>query len=396
MKISNIAKQIPESMTLAISAKAKQLKAEGRSIIGFTAGEPDFDTPDFIKEEAKIALDVGFTKYTPASGTVELKKAIAEKLERDNGLTYDASEIIVSSGAKSSLYYAMLAVLDAGEEVVVPTPIWLTYPELVKMCGCKPVFVDTKKTDYKLTADGLLSAVTDKTRLLILNTPCNPTGVVYTSDELEALAKVIVEKDIYVISDEIYEKLVYGVKHVSIAQFGDEIKKRTIIVNGMSKSYSMTGWRVGYAAADKEVVKAMTNIQSHAAGNTCSIAQYASVRAVREGEQFSTDARNIFAARRLLMIEFAKRLKDVKFVMPEGAFYLFMDVSAYYGKYYKGKKIDGSVSFAECILDEGVALIPGAPFGDDDCVRLSYAVAENDIVKGFERISAFLEKLSDR
>lgn len=393
MEISKLAKQIPESMTLAISAKAKQLKAEGKSIIGFTAGEPDFDSPDIVKASAKEAIDAGLTKYTPASGIIELKKAICEKLKTDNGLDYEPNQIIISSGAKSSLYYAMLAVLDAGDEVVIPTPIWLTYPELVKMCCCTPVNVDTRKTGYKLTAEALANAITDKTKLLILNTPCNPTGVVYSKDELEALAKVIVEKGIYVISDEIYEKLVYGVKHTSIASLNSQIKERTILVNGMSKAYSMTGWRVGYTAAHKDIIKAMTNIQSHAAGNTCSIAQYASVDAIRQCEQFAFDSRNIFAARRLLLIEFAKKLENVTFVYPEGAFYLFMDVSAYYGKSYNGRTIDGSVSFADCLLDEGVALIPGAPFGDDNCVRLSYAVSESDIVEGFLRIAAFLKKL---
>ena len=394
MKISELSKQIPESMTLAISAKAKQLKAEGKSIIAFTAGEPDFDTPDFIKQEAKSALDKGLTKYTPASGVMPLKKAIADKLKKDNGLDYSPEQIIISSGAKSSLYYSMLAVLDPGDEVIIPTPIWLTYPELVKLCGAVPVLVDTKKTDYKLTAASLEKAITKKTKLLILNTPCNPTGAVYGEEELKSLAEVIVKNDIMVLSDEIYEKLVYGVKHVSIASFGEEIKKRTILVNGMSKSYSMTGWRVGYTAAEREIIKAMTNIQSHAAGNTCSIAQYASVKAVAEGDQFAEDARSIFAARRLLLIEFAKQLPDVTYVEPQGAFYLFMNVSAYYGKKYNGRVIDGSLSFAECMLDEGVALIPGLPFGDDDCVRLSYAVAENDIVEGFKRIAAFLKKLA--
>ena len=251
MKISDLAKQIPESMTLAISARAKQLKAEGKSIIAFTAGEPDFDTPDFIKAEAKAALDKGLTKYTPASGIVDLKKVISEKLKKDNDLCYAPDQIIVSSGAKSSLYYSMLAVLNAGDEVVIPVPIWLTYPELVKLCGAKPVLVDTRKSGYKLTANALQEAITDKTKLLILNTPCNPTGAVYEEEELKALAEVIVKNDILVLSDEIYEKLVYGVKHVSIASFNEEIKKRTIIVNGMSKSYSMTGWRVGYTAAEK-------------------------------------------------------------------------------------------------------------------------------------------------
>ena len=381
-------------MTLAISAKAKQLKAEGRSIVAFTAGEPDFDTPDFIKQEAKNALDKGITKYTPASGMISLKKAISEKLKKDNGLDYAPDQIIISSGAKSSLYYSMLAVLDPGDEVIIPNPIWLTYPELVKLCGAKPVFVNTKKTGYKLTAQDLQAAITGKTKLLILNTPCNPTGAVYGKDELRALADVIVKNDIMVLSDEIYEKLVYGEKHVSIASLGEEIKKRTVLVNGMSKSYSMTGWRVGYTAAEREVIKAMTNIQSHAAGNTCSIAQYASVKAIEEGELFTIESQKLFAARRRLLVECAKRLPMVEYVEPQGAFYLFMNVSAYYGRSYNGRVIDGSLAFAECLLDEGVALIPGLPFGDDDCVRLSYAVSENDITEGFARIAAFLKKLA--
>lgn len=393
MAISKLASSIKESMTLAITAKAKKLKAEGKSIIGFTAGEPDFDTPDLVKDSAKKALDEGFTKYTPASGMPELKKAICDKLKKENGLDYAPSQIVVSTGGKSSLYHAILAIVNEGDEVIIPTPFWLTYEEQVKLAGGKCVFVDTSKTNYKLTSELFLKNLTDKTKCVIINSPSNPTGAVYTKEELSAIAKVAVEHDIYVISDEIYEKLVYGVEHVSIATLGADIKEKTIVINGMSKAYSMTGWRIGYSASSEEVAKAMTNIQSHTTSNACSIAQYASVTALKEAEQFTIDARNIFAARRLLMLEFAKKLKNVTYVEPKGAFYLFLNVSYYYGKSFNGKVINGSIDFADALLDCGVAVIPGIPFGDDRCIRLAYAISEVDIVNGFDRIDKFLNEL---
>ena len=394
MNISDLAKNVPQSMTMAITAKAKQMKADGLSVIGFAAGEPDFDTPDFVKDAAKKALDEGRTKYTPVPGINELKKAVCEKLKSKNGLDYSTDEVIVSSGAKNSLYFAMLAVLNAGDEVIIPSPYWLTYPELVKLCGAKPVFVDTKKTGYTLTADLFRSAVTKKTKMLVLNTPCNPTGKVYSEGELKDIAKIAVEKDICVLSDEVYENLVYGgKKHVSIASLGEDIKKNTILVNGMSKSYAMTGWRVGYAAADRQIIKAMTSLQSHAAGNTCSVAQYASVAALNGGDEFLSVEKSAFEKRKTLAVTLAKKLPQVNFTEPEGAFYIMLDVSAYYGKKYGNKPVIGSISFAEALLDEGVAVIPCLPFGDDNSIRISYAVSEEDVKAGFSRIENFLKKL---
>ncbi len=394
MSISILAKSIKESMTLAITAKAKKLKAEGKSIIGFTAGEPDFDMPTNVKDSCKKALDIGFTKYTPASGMVELKNAICEKFEKDNGLKYQANQIVISSGAKSSLYHAMLAILDPGDEVIIPSPFWLTYEEQVKLCEAKCVFVDTSATGYKLTEELFRNNITEKTKAVIINSPSNPTGVVYSKKDLEVIAKVAVEKGIYVISDEIYEKLVYGVEHISIASLNEDIKNLTIIINGMSKAYSMTGLRIGYTASNLEIAKAIINIQSHTTSNACSISQYGSVTALYEGEEFIKNAQKIFAKRRLLMLERAKALKDVTFIEPQGAFYLFINVSKYYGKSYNGKVIDGSIAMSDVLLDAGIAVIPGLPFGDDNCIRLSYAVSEADIIEGFERLNAFFSSIN--
>ena len=381
-------------MTLAITAKAKQMKAEGFQVISFAAGEPDFDTPDFVKAAAKKALDDGRTKYTAVAGIIELKKAVCERLKERSGLSYSADEIIVSPGGKSSIYYAMLAVLNAGDEVIIPSPYWLTYPELVKLCGAKPVFIDTKKTGYTLTADDFKAAITDKTKMLVLNSPCNPTGKVYTESELKALAAVAVKNDICVLSDEIYENFVYkNAKHVSIATLGDDIKKNTVLVSGMSKSYAMTGWRVGYAAADKRIIKAMGGIQSHASGNTCSIAQYASAAALMGGEEFLSKEKSVFEKRRDLALSLAKNLDKVSFIKPDGAFYVMLDVSAYYGKKWGNKPVIDSISFAEALLDEGVAVIPCKPFGDDNSIRISYAVGEDDIKAGITKIENFLKKL---
>lgn len=394
MSVSKLADSIKESMTLAITAKAKKLKAEGKSIIGFTAGEPDFDTPDLVKDSAKKAIDIGFTKYTPASGMPELKNAICEKFLNENGVSYEPNQIVISSGAKSSLYHAFLAIVNPGDEVIIPSPYWLTYEEQVKLAGGVCVFVDTNNSGYKLTKELFEKNITPRTKCVIINSPNNPTGVVYSREDLKDIAEVAVKNGIYVISDEIYEKLIYGVEHVSIASLGDDIKDKTIIINGMSKAFSMTGWRIGYSASNVQIAKAMSNIQSHTTSNACSISQYASVTALKEAEQFSVDSRNIFAARRLLIIEFAKKLKDVTYIEPQGAFYLFLNVSEYYGNKINGKVIENSIDFANALLDYGVAVIPGKPFGDDNCIRLSYAISEVDIVNGFDRIDKFLKKLS--
>ncbi len=390
--------EIAPSLTLEITAKAKKLKAEGVSIIGFGAGEPDFNTPEYITNAAKHALDIGFTKYTPAAGMPELKEAICKKFLKDNGLSYEPSQIVVSTGAKSSLFHAICAMVDEGDEVILPSPYWLTYPELVKLAGGKTVFIKTTANDgYKMTAEELSAAVTDKTKLLILNSPNNPTGAVYSEKELSAIAKVCEEKGLYVISDEIYEKLVYGgEKHVSIAALSPYMKEHTVVVNGMSKSYSMTGWRIGYLAAPKEIAKAVSSMQSHTTSNACSIAQYASVTALEseESDKFIEKMQETFDERRKYMVKTLQSTEGIILPEPKGAFYVFADVSAFYGKTFMGEKVTGSLSFAELALKKGVAVVPGIAFGDDDCIRLSYAISIEDIKEGLKRLKDFIAELN--
>lgn len=397
MSISKKVSEIAPSLTLEITAKAKKMKAEGISIIGFGAGEPDFNTPEYIIDSAKKALDIGFTKYTPASGMAELKKAICEKFEKDNSLKYEANQIVISSGAKSSLYHAICAIVDDGDEVILPSPYWLTYPELINLAGGKCIFVQTKKENgYKMTAEQFEMAITSKTKCLILNSPNNPTGAVYSKDEICAIAKIAEEKGIYVISDEIYEKLVYdGEVHFSIAQYSPKMKDLTIIINGMSKTYAMTGWRIGYLAAPLEIAKAISSMQSHTTSNACSIAQYASVTALsdKKGEEFIEEMQKVFDERRLLMIEKLSKIDNIIAIEPKGAFYVFVNVSALYGKTFEGEKIDGSLKFADLALKRGIALIPGIAFGNDECIRLSYAISKEDIEEGLNRLSAFIKEL---
>lgn len=390
--------EIAPSLTLEITAKAKKLKAEGVSIIGFGAGEPDFNTPEYITNAAKHALDIGFTKYTPAAGMPELKEAICKKFLKDNGLSYEPSQIVVSTGAKSSLFHAICAMVDESDEVILPSPYWLTYPELVKLAGGKTVFIKTTANDgYKMTAEQFSAAVTDKTKLLILNSPNNPTGAVYSEKELSAIAKVCEEKGLYVISDEIYEKLVYGgEKHVSIAALSPYMKEHTVVVNGMSKSYSMTGWRIGYLAAPKDIAKAVSSMQSHTTSNACSIAQYASVAALEseESDKFIEKMQKTFDERRIYMVKTLQEIKGVVLPEPKGAFYVFADVSAFYGKSFQDEKVTGSLSFAELALKKGVAVVPGIAFGDDDCIRLSYAISIEDIKEGLKRLKDFIAELN--
>ena len=397
MSVSRKVKEIAPSLTLEITAKAKKMKAEGISVIGFGAGEPDFNTPDYIIQSAKKALDIGFTKYTPASGTAELKKAVCDKFLKDNGLKYDPDQIVISPGAKSSLYHAICAVVDEDDDVILPSPFWLTYPELVKLAGGKVIYVKTaKENGYKITADQLKKAITPKTKCLILNSPNNPTGAVYSYEELSAIAKVAEESGIYVISDEIYEKLIYGgEKHYSIASFGEYMKEHTVIINGVSKSYSMTGWRIGYLAAPKDIAKAVSSMQSHTTSNACSIAQYASVAALSdpEGEKFINEMQKVFDERRKYMYDRLKKVQGIVCPEPKGAFYIFPDVSALYGKTFEGQKITGSLSFADCALKKGVAVVPGIAFGDDNCIRLSYAISIEDIKEGLDRLIDFIKEL---
>ncbi len=397
MSVAKKVKEIAPSLTLEITAKAKKMKAEGISIIGFGAGEPDFNTPEYIINSAKKALDIGFTKYTPASGTVELKKAVCDKFLIDNGLKYEQNQIVISTGAKSSLYHAICAIIDEGDEVVLPSPFWLTYPELVKLAGGKCVYVKAEKENgYKMTADQFKAVITNKTKCLILNSPNNPTGAVYSEEEIKAIAKVVEENGLYVISDEIYEKLVYGgEKHYSIAQVSDYMKEHTIIINGMSKTYAMTGWRIGYLAAPTEIAKAISSMQSHTTSNACSISQYASTTALvdEQGKGFIDEMQKVFDERRCYMVDRLKKMDGIICIEPKGAFYVFVDVSGFYGKTYNNIKIDGSLSFSDAALQKGVALIPGVAFGDDNCIRLSYAISIEDIEEGLNRFEQFTKEI---
>ncbi len=396
MELSQKGLNISESLTLAISAKAKSMKAEGYDVIGFGAGEPDFDTPEYIKKAAREALTEGFTGYTAASGIKELKKAISEKLNNDNSLNYNEEQIIVSNGAKHSLYNTFQAILNPGDEVIIPVPYWVSYPEMVKMAGGKPVYVETAEADdFKLDLSELQANITEKTKALLLNSPCNPTGSVYNEKELKKIAEIAVEKKFFVVSDEVYEKIIYdGEEHVSIASLGPEIKEKTILINGMSKTYAMTGWRIGYAVADEKIIKIMSNIQSHSTSNPNSIAQYASVRGLRGGKEEIAEMVRQYDKRRKYMVKTINEIDGISCVKPRGAFYVMLNFSELTGSEYKGQEIEGSLSFAEYLLEaEKVAVVPGIAFGADDFVRLSYATSMGNIRQGLERIKNFTEKV---
>lgn len=387
---------ISPSLTLAISAKAKAMKAAGEPVISFSVGEPDFNTPQNIIDAAKKALDDGHTKYTPSSGLLPLRKAICEKFEKDNGLSYEPSQIIVSDGAKHSIFNACYAIVDEGDEVIIPAPYWLTYPEVVKVCGGVPVYVFGKKENkFKITAEELEQAITPKTKMLIFNSPSNPTGAVYTEEEVRAIAAVCEKHEIFVLADEIYEKLCYnGVKAFSIAKVSEKMKELTVTVNGVSKSYAMTGWRIGYLAAPKDVAKAIDSFQSHATSNACSIAQYATIEALASPEEDLQKMVDVFDCRRAKLLKLIEDIDGVSYVEPDGAFYVMLVVGGLYGKKYGDKVIDGSIAFSDALLDaEKVATIPGVSFGADDCVRLSYSLSESDIEEGLRRIKRFVNAI---
>ena len=390
---------ISPSQTLAISAKAKAMKAAGENVINFGVGEPDFPTPDYIVEAAVRALHEGKTKYTPSSGLPALRSAVCEKFRRENGLIYEPSQIIVSNGAKHSIFNVCYALVDEGDEVIIPSPYWLTYPEVVKTCGGVPVFVEgSKENGFKITAEQLEAAVTPKTKLLIFNSPCNPTGAVYSEEEVRALAAVCEKHGIFVLSDEIYEKLIYtDAKPFSMAAVSDRMKELTITVNGVSKTFAMTGWRIGYLAAPKAIAKAIDSFQSHATSNACSIAQCATIEALTSpvSEEKIKEMCAIFASRRAAAVERIAQMKDVYCIVPEGAFYVMLVVSGVYGKKCGEKVLASSADFAEALLEtEKVAVVPGAPFGADDCVRLSYSLSMEDMLEGLGRIEAFLKGLN--
>jgi aspartate aminotransferase len=397
-KLSQRALSIQASPTLAISAKANQMKAEGKDVVGFGVGEPDMDTPDYIKAAGIEAIQKGFTKYTASAGIMDLRKAIAEKLQKENGIQVDASQVVVSNGAKHSIANVCQALLNEGDEVIIPAPYWVSYPEIVKMAGGKPVILETDEEDgFRVPAARLERAIGDKTKLVILCSPSNPTGTMYHEAQLRELASVLEKKDVFVLSDEIYEKLIYsGAKHVSIASLSQAMLERTITVNGMSKAYSMTGWRIGYAAGPKDVMKAIDNLQSHGASNPSSISQKAALAALRGDGSEVERMRAEFEKRRDVMVAGLNAIEGVSCVKPDGAFYAFPNVSRHFGKSLGGgKPIKDSTDFAALFLEaEQVAVVPGADFGAPDYIRLSYATDLGTIQKGLDRLKSFCAKLA--
>ena len=394
--ISRRAKRITPSPTLAVTAKAKRMQSEGIDVISFGAGEPDFDTPEHIKQAAIKSLESGFTKYTPTSGTADLKQAICDKLSRDNGLVYDKSQVIVSLGAKHSIYNAVLATVNPGDEVIIPAPYWVSYPEIVNMAEGRPVYLQTDETTlFCAPVDVIRAAVTPRTRMLILNSPSNPTGAVYDRKHIEQIAELAVEKRFYVVSDEVYEKIIYdGREHVSIASLGEQIKKLTITVNGLSKAYSMTGWRLGYIAAEKGIVDAMAAIQSHSASNMVSFTQPAAVAALTGPQSVVEEMVAEFDKRRKYVVGRLNDIEGISCVMPGGAFYVFPNVSSLYGRKHNGRPITNSDAFTEFLLEEAnVAVVAGGGFGADNYIRLSYATSMENIERGLDRIAEAVSKL---
>ena len=388
MHLANRSTTLTPSLTLAIDAKAKKMKADGIDVCGFGAGEPDFDTPQYIKDAAIKALQDGFTKYTPSSGTPELRAAIAEKLKTDNGLDYKPSQVIVNCGAKHSCYNVIIATCQEGDEVIIPSPFWLSYPELVKLAGATPVIVPTSETNgFKITPDQFRDAMTPATKLIILNSPGNPTGTVYSRAELQALAEVALEEDILILSDEIYEKITYdNTEFVSIASLGKEIYDITITVNGFSKAYSMTGWRLGYIAAPEPIATAIDSIQSHSTSNPTSFAQKGALAGLKGDQSFIGEMVKAFAERRAYMFDRLTKIPGVSCVKPMGAFYMLPNI---------GKFGLGSTNFCSKLLEEQkVAAVPGIAFGSDAHMRLSYASSMENITKGLDRIEAFCASLT--
>ncbi|MBU7581992.1 MAG: pyridoxal phosphate-dependent aminotransferase [Nostoc sp. TH1S01] len=384
MKLAARVSQVKPSLTLAIAAKAKAMKAEGIDVCSFSAGEPDFDTPAHIKAAAAKALAEGKTKYGPAPGEPKLREAIAQKLKSDNGLDYKAENVIVTNGGKHSLYNLIMALIDPGDEVIIPAPYWLSYPEMVTLAGGVSVIVNTDaSTGYKITPEQLRQAITPKTKLFVLNSPSNPTGMVYTPEEIKALAQVIVDADIYVVSDEIYEKILYdGAEHLSIGSLGQEIFERTFISNGFAKAYSMTGWRLGYLAGPVEIIKATNSIQGHSTSNVCTFAQYGAIAALQESQDCVAEMLQAFTKRRQVMLERINAIPSLYCPKPDGAFYLFPDISK------TGLK---SLEFCDALIEEHqVAVIPGIAFGADNNIRLSYATDLATIEKGLDRLEKFV------
>jgi len=382
------------SVTLEITAKAKEMKDKGINVISFGAGEPDFDTPTNIQRAGIKAIEDGNTRYTATSGIIELKKAICTKFKEDNDLNYNVSNILVSNGAKHSIFNAFCAILNPGDEVIVPVPYWVSYPEFVKLADGVTIEVQTKEeNDFKYKIEDLESALSGRTKALILNSPSNPTGTAYSKEELKEIAEWAIRNNIFIISDEIYEKLVYdGVEHISIASISERVKDLTIVINGMSKAFAMTGWRIGYAAAHEEIIKVMTNIQSHTTSNASSISQYASVEALLGNQDIIEDMKKHFVERRNYMVNKINNIEGLSCLMPKGAFYVMANFSQLKGKHIKGTEINNSLDFANLLLDKAnIAVIPGIAFGSDDYIRLSYATSMESIVEGLNRLEELLK-----
>ncbi|MGV8059608.1 MAG: pyridoxal phosphate-dependent aminotransferase [Smithellaceae bacterium] len=397
MKLATRVAKIKPSETLAITAKANALRAEGRDVIGFGAGEPDFDTPANIKAAAIRAIEAGFTKYTPVGGTDELKDAVIAKLKRDNALEYKRSQVVVSCGAKHTLYNLAQALFDAGDEVIIPAPYWVSYPDIVVLAGGTPVIVNTLEKDgFKMKPEQLKAAITGNTRAVVINSPSNPTGAAYSPSELKDLAAVLLDKEIYVICDDIYEKIIYAdFPFANMAQVEPGIKDRTIVVNGVSKAYAMTGWRIGYAAGPEQIIAAIGKIQSQNTSNPASISQKAAVEALNGNQDVVGKMVLEFRKRRDVIVQLLNEIDGVKCLSPEGAFYVFPNVSKIYGRSFQGKKITNSTELIDYLLDEAnVATVPGAAFGSDNHIRLSYATSLKNIEEGLKRIKNAIAKLS--
>lgn len=397
MELSRKAQAIEPSLTLAITAKAKEMKEKGIDVISFSAGEPDFNTPKNIINAAIKAMEDGNTKYTSVNGILQLREAICKKFKDDNGLEYNPSQIVVSTGAKQSLANTFLAMLNPGDEVIVSTPYWVSYPELIKLADGKPVFVEgDEKSNYKFTKENLEKAVTAKTKAIVLNTPNNPTGTIYNKEELEVIADFAKKYDIIIISDEMYEKLIYdNENHISIASLSKDAYERTIVINGLSKSYAMTGWRIGYCAASEKIAKLMISIQSHVTSNVCSITQYAALEALSGPQDEITKMINEFEKRRNYMINRIESIDNLSIVKPKGAFYIMINIENCLGKEINGKILNDSMEFCASLLEnEKLAVIPGKAFGLNNYIRVSYATSMEAIKEGLNRIESFIKKLN--
>jgi aspartate aminotransferase len=394
-KVSIKASKIEASITMAIAALAKKLKKEGQDVIGLSAGEPDFDTPDNIKEAGIQAIKDGKTKYTPAAGLIELKEAVCDKFKRDQGLSYTPENVVISCGAKHTIYNILIAITNPGDDILIPSPYWVSYPDQVNLADGTPVFLETTEaTQFKISAVQFENAITSKTKVLILNSPSNPTGMLYTKQELEAIAAVAVKHDILIISDEIYEELVYEGDHVCIATLSDEIKNLTIVVNGVSKAYSMTGWRIGYCAAPVDIAKAMSKIQSHSTSNPTAPSQWAAIEALNGSQEAVATMRKAFDERRQYAVNRLNKINNISCLMPQGAFYAFPNISGCFGKKSKSGTINNAADFCEFLLKESlVACVPGSGFGGEGFIRLSYATSMALIKEALDRLEAWVKTL---